>query len=251
MSDKSHPQGLDNHYVVLRRQVKGISSILFRVYLNRLTYSIHRLTISRTIELLERSSDRTRSTLAIFRAIFLVMFQLTYWLNIWRFCSLVCGRSLPRAITQVTRPTNCFDYSLFNRSHSSWHSGHFHFGSLVQCPDEIWHNSAGIPAVPFKEPLPAYSPSTQLSSGNRCPQMVEQGTEKYTGPNFADWYHLDSIKQSFQCPIKSPISKTAPIGAKTHVWPIDGSAQWLTNKRSLLSHIQAKTWYVFWLTAGY
>jgi hypothetical protein len=35
-----------------------------------------------------------------------------------------------------------------------------HFGSLVQCPDgvEIWHNSAGIPAVPFKEPLPAYSP---------------------------------------------------------------------------------------------
>jgi hypothetical protein len=31
--------------------------------------------------------------------------------------------------------------------------------SLVHCPDEIRHNSAGIPAVPFKEPLPAYSPS--------------------------------------------------------------------------------------------
>jgi hypothetical protein len=29
---------------------------------------------------------------------------------------------------------------------SSWLSGHFHFGSLVQCPDEIWHNSAGIPS---------------------------------------------------------------------------------------------------------
>jgi hypothetical protein len=48
----------------------------------------------------------------------------------------------------------------------SWHSGHFHFSSLIQCPDEIWHNSTGIPAVPFKEPLPAYSPSTQLSSGS-------------------------------------------------------------------------------------
>jgi hypothetical protein len=36
-------------------------------------------------------------------------------------------------------------------------SGHFHFDSLVQCPDEIRHNSAGIPAVPFKEPLPAYA----------------------------------------------------------------------------------------------
>jgi hypothetical protein len=36
--------------------------------------------------------------------------------------------------------------------------GPFSLGSLVQCPDEIWHNSAAIPAVPFKEPLPAYSP---------------------------------------------------------------------------------------------
>jgi hypothetical protein len=35
------------------------------------------------------------------------------------------------------------------------------FGSLVQCPDEIRHNSVGVPAVPFKEPLPAYAPSTQ------------------------------------------------------------------------------------------
>jgi hypothetical protein len=43
----------------------------------------------------------------------------------------------------------------------SWHSGHFYFGSLVQCPDEIWHNLASILAVPFKEPLPAYSPCTQ------------------------------------------------------------------------------------------
>jgi hypothetical protein len=37
-----------------------------------------------------------------------------------------------------------------------------------------------------------------------------------------------------------PISTTAPIDAKTHVWPIDGIAQWLTNQRSLLGHIQAK-----------
>jgi hypothetical protein len=44
-----------------------------------------------------------------------------------------------------------------------------------------------------------------------------------------------------------PISTTA----KTHVWPIDGIAQWLTNQRSLLGHIQAKTWDVFWFTAGY
>jgi hypothetical protein len=48
-----------------------------------------------------------------------------------------------------------------------------------------------------------------------------------------------------------PISTTAPIDAKTHVWPIDGIAQWLTNQRSLLGHIQAKTRDVFWLAAGY
>jgi hypothetical protein len=35
---------------------------------------------------------------------------------------------------------------------------------------------------------------------------------------------------------KSPISKTASLDAKTHVWPIDGSAQGLTNQRSLLGH---------------
>jgi hypothetical protein len=29
---------------------------------------------------------------------------------------------------------------------------------------EIRHNSVGIPAIPFKEPLPAYAPSIQLSS---------------------------------------------------------------------------------------
>jgi hypothetical protein len=34
-----------------------------------------------------------------------------------------------------------------------------HSVSLIHCPDEIRHNSAGIPAVPFKEPLPAYSSS--------------------------------------------------------------------------------------------
>jgi hypothetical protein len=33
-----------------------------------------------------------------------------------------------------------------------------------------------------------------------------------------------------------PISTTAPIDAKTHVWPIDGIAQWLTIQRSLLGH---------------
>jgi hypothetical protein len=48
-----------------------------------------------------------------------------------------------------------------------------------------------------------------------------------------------------------PISTTAPREAKTHVWPIDGIAQWLTNQRSPLGHIQAKTWDVFWLAAGY
>jgi hypothetical protein len=40
----------------------------------------------------------------------------------------------------------------------------------------------------------------------------------------------------------TPISTTAPIDAKTHVWPIDDIAQWLTNQRSLLGNIQAKTW---------
>jgi hypothetical protein len=40
---------------------------------------------------------------------------------------------------------------------ASWHSGQFHSVSLIHCPDEIRHNSAGIPAVPFKEPLLAYS----------------------------------------------------------------------------------------------
>jgi hypothetical protein len=54
--------------------------------------------------------------------------------------------------------------------------------------------------------------------------------------------HLRQEKmQSFQYPNQKPISKT--------VWPTDGSAQWLTNQRSLLGHIQAKTF--FWLAAGY
>jgi hypothetical protein len=55
---------------------------------------------------------------------------------------------------------------------------------------------------------------------------------------------LDSISSpSNSVLIKTPISKTAPIQAtcKTHVWPIDGSAQWLTNQRSLLGHIPVRT----------
>jgi hypothetical protein len=48
------------------------------------------------------------------------------------------------------------------RVDQSWHSGQFHsvYG-LIHYPDEIRHNSAGIPAVPFKEPLPAYSPNNR------------------------------------------------------------------------------------------
>jgi hypothetical protein len=61
---------------------------------------------------------------------------------------------------------------------------------------------------------------------------------------------LDSISSRFNV-LNMPISTTAPIDAKTHVWPIDGIAQWLTNQRSPLGHIQAKTWDVFWLAAGY
>jgi hypothetical protein len=53
--------------------------------------------------------------------------------------------------------------SKFSGPRSSRLSGHFHFGSLVQCPDEIWYNSVGIPN---NEPLPAYSPRTSLSSGS-------------------------------------------------------------------------------------
>jgi hypothetical protein len=61
---------------------------------------------------------------------------------------------------------------------------------------------------------------------------------------------LDSIGSRFNV-LNMPISTTAPIDDKTHVWPIDGIAQWLTNQRSPLCHIQAKTWDVFWLAAGY
>jgi hypothetical protein len=42
-------------------------------------------------------------------------------------------------------------------------------------------------------------------------------------------------KQSFNV-LNTPISTTAPTDAKTHVWPIYGIAQWLTNQRSLLGH---------------
>jgi hypothetical protein len=62
--------------------------------------------------------------------------------------------------------------------------------------------------------------------------------------------YLDSISSRFNV-LDMPISTTAPIDAKTHVWPIYGIAQWFTNQRSLLGHIQAKTWDVFWLVAGY
>jgi hypothetical protein len=59
---------------------------------------------------------------------------------------------------QILRSVDATNWAVTLRSASVLISlGHFHFGSLVQCPDEIWHNSAGIPAVPFKEPLPAYS----------------------------------------------------------------------------------------------
>jgi hypothetical protein len=61
---------------------------------------------------------------------------------------------------------------------------------------------------------------------------------------------LDSISSRFNV-LNTPISATAPIDAKTHVWPVDGIAQCLTNQRSLLGHIQAKTWDVIWLAAGY
>jgi hypothetical protein len=43
---------------------------------------------------------------------------------------------------------------------ASWHSGQFHSVSLIHCPDEsdtIQRVLFSIPAVPFKEPLPAYS----------------------------------------------------------------------------------------------
>jgi hypothetical protein len=46
-------------------------------------------------------------------------------------------------------------------------------------------------------------------------------------------------KQSFQCTQYAHFNDCT-IDAKTHVWPIDGIAQWLTNQRSLLGHIQAK-----------
>jgi hypothetical protein len=43
--------------------------------------------------------------------------------------------------------------------------------------------------------------------------------------NVYSW--LDSISSRFYV-LNTPISTTAPIDAKTHVWPIDGIAQWLT-----------------------
>jgi hypothetical protein len=46
-------------------------------------------------------------------------------------------------------------------------------------------------------------------------------------------YRIDSISSRFSV-LNTPISTTAPIDTKTHVWPINGGiAQWLTNQRSL------------------
>jgi hypothetical protein len=56
---------------------------------------------------------------------------------------------------------------------------------------------------------------------------------------------VDSIGSLFNVLIKSHISKTASFEVKTHVLPIDGSAQGLTNQRSLVGHIQAKARDVF------
>jgi hypothetical protein len=61
---------------------------------------------------------------------------------------------------------------------------------------------------------------------------------------------VDSISSRFNG-LNTPIWMTAPIDAKTHVWQIDGIAQWLTNPQSLLGHIQAKTGVVFRLAASY
>jgi hypothetical protein len=71
------------------------------------------------------------------------------------------------------------------------------------------------------------------------------------GGNYDTASVLDSISSLFNVLIKSPISKTASFYAKPYVWPIDGRAQGLTNQRSPLGHIQAKTWDVFWLAAAY
>jgi hypothetical protein len=49
---------------------------------------------------------------------------------------------------------------------------------------------------------------------------------------------VDSIGSRFNV-LNMPISTTATIEAKTHVGPIDGIAQRLTNQRPLLGHIHA------------
>jgi hypothetical protein len=57
-------------------------------------------------------------------------------------------------------------------------------------------------------------------------------------------HHARLHKQSFQCPNIS----NRPF-QRLHPCLTNGSAQWLTNQWSLLGHIQAKTWDVFWLVA--
>jgi hypothetical protein len=69
--------------------------------------------------------------------------------------------------------------------------------------------------------------------------MPPMGQELMSTEQFRGFDRLH--RQTFNVLIKSPISKTASFQAKTHVWPIDGSAQGLTNQQSLLDHIQAKT----------
>jgi hypothetical protein len=53
---------------------------------------------------------------------------------------------------------------------SSWHSGHFHFGSLVQGPNEIWHNSAGIPNN--DRPFPSMSRLPPIPRAHSCHRAV-------------------------------------------------------------------------------
>jgi hypothetical protein len=87
---------------------------------------------------------------------------------------------------------------------------------------------------------------------HRSKNLMLLSNAKEKKSNTSVWFSLDSKSSRFNV-LNMPISTTAPVDTKTqtHVWPIDGIAQWLTNQRSLLGHIQAKTWDVFWLAAGY
>jgi hypothetical protein len=91
-----------------------------------------------------------------------------------------------------------------------------------------------FPLPPTRKNMPDHPLSKQL---NWC------GLSKQKQKNFCFCFRvlLDSISSRFNV-LNTPISTTVPIDAKTHVWPIDGIAQWLTNQRSLLGHIQARKW---------